>query len=162
LVKNLLGLRSSILNRRRDERVRIAGYFDAIAKTLLEAADEFESKGRPWDTYRQIQVHFANFIDTVGDTLPRHDQTVHLCDELGRALRHDELLLGGTRERTILDAITVRPRDAVIVACSWRDNPVKILTDQEVLEAVKRETAKIREIAGTFKGFAVELLARPS
>ena len=160
LVKNLMDLRSNLLNRRRDQRDRVAGYFDAIAQTLVEAASQFESQGCPWDKYSQIQVHFANFIETVGDTLPKNAQTVHLWNALGRALSHDELLLGGIPERTALDAITVRPHDAVILDCSWRDNPIKVLTDQEVLLIIKRETDKIREIAGLFSGFAAELKAK--
>ncbi len=155
LIKDLLGLRSALLSRQRNERARIAGYFDAIAKALLEAANDFESGRQPFDAFSQIQVHLANFLDTVGDTLPNRYQVNHLWRELDRAMEYDQDRLTGPLERPLLDKRTVVPPGRVHGQTFWRTH-----TPQERRKAAKAEAGTLREIAGLFKGFAVELLAK--
>lgn len=157
LAKSIAGLKDYLGKRDRENRERIASYFDHIASTLLDAAVAFEREEQPWDKYREIGVHLEGFFKVVGDAFPDSKTTMQLWRELYAAFWHDESLLGGTRARTVLGAITVRPLDVLIEESSWRDNPVRNMDDATVDSLISAEVDRIREVAGLFRGYAAHL-----
>ena len=159
LAKSIAGHKAYLATCRREKRKRIVDYFDHISSTLMDAAAAFEREERPWDKYREIGVHLEGFMKVVGNTLPDNDATLRLWHGLARALWHDECLLGGARDRTILDAITIRPEKAVIKNAAWRDNPIRDMDDDKIHMLVNEEIDRIREVAGMFRGYASQLRA---
>lgn len=162
----LIRLSGSILNRRerlaaldRDRRDRVADYFEQIAHTLDEAAVQFERSEDPWNKYREVEYYLRDFIDVVRGMFAEQDEVVRLYEELDRAMWSDFLILHGTRERAIVDAITVRPRG--FENRMWQENPVRDLSEKELHVIIKREVDGIKEVAGLFRGVAVTLRATP-
>jgi len=160
LAKNIAGLKGYLVRRHRENRERIATYFDQISSTLLDAATAFERDQRPWDKYREIEVHLEGFFGIVGDTFPESATTVRLWHALASAMYHDERLLGGSREEIILSVLVVRPKDAVMKDSSWRDNPVRDMDNVAIHSALREEVDRIREVGGLFRGYAAQLRAR--
>jgi len=157
LVNSIFSSKEKFLKEKRDKRDRIAEYFESISKTLSEAAKEFEKNDRPWDKYREISYLLENFVDVIGKSVDS-EKSKMLYEELIAATGQDYMLLGESRERRIMDAITVRPPDERYTS-NWKDNPVEKLKQTELEELITKETRKIKEISGLFKAVAVELRA---
>jgi len=175
LLNSLFDSKLKLTNLHRDKRDRVADYFDQISKTLLEAAADFKNNDRPWDKYREVSYYLNDFVNVVGDNLKDDKKLITAYRELVAAAHSDFLLLGGSRERTIVDAITVKPpnadydyrwqdtmeeierdKDAVI---GWKGNPVKALTEPELKRILTREVDRIKEAAGLFRAMAAQLRA---
>jgi hypothetical protein len=121
-----------------------------------EAATAFESTSRPWDIYRQVEIHFKNLFCTIGDTLSSAEVGL-LWDELRTALHQDRLLLGSTEARSNLDAITI---STGIYDDLPGDHELRLMSDADVSIRLLSEIDKIREAAGVFQAYAIELRAR--
>ena len=157
IINALFTSKDSLLKQKRDKRDRIAAYFESISNTLIETAREFEKNDRPWDKYREVSYLLNDFFKVVEKTFEDEQKAEMLYRELHGAT-HSDYLLMGSRERAIVDVITVRPLEARYIS-EWQNNPVEKLSENDLQIVISNEIKKIKEVAGLFKGISVELKA---
>lgn len=156
-VNTVFKSKDSILKQKREERDRIAEYFESLSDALNTAAKEFETGNDPWYHYHQLSYQLRDFRMIVEGVIEK-EKKEELFRELLEALENDFGLLKGTRERVIVDAITLRPL-YYDYSEDDKENPVGKLSQRQLEFVIQEEINKIYQVAGLFKGVAVELRA---
>jgi hypothetical protein len=164
-VQFLMGERKQLESAKRDQIDRVADYLERISDGLKDAAEKFATSGRPWDTTREMALHVNQLLSVVADSLKDDSLALTLRNELERAVRSDYLLLGDSRDRMVVDAITLKP--------DWRkysreqikqleqENSVRMYSSEQLKQILADEVRKIEEASGLFRAVAVALRARP-
>lgn len=144
-----------------DRREKAAHYLDTISDALFEAAQNFRNEVRPWDRYRQAAFHLKSLRETTEGILEKSVQN-ELFSALERAVRQDSLLLDGSIERTMVDAITVKPDYSpdLWMGAQLKDNPVEKLDQGQLEQILDDEVSQILEAAGLFRAVAIEMRAK--
>ena len=141
----------------RERRDRLAAYFERIAELLVEAADEFEAGRRPRHLYSELSYYLDRFSDVAGKAFRRQKDLAAATAQLKAAVDSDHLLLGGSKERILVDWVTARPW---VVPEAWASgNPVAQLNEEELKQVVVSEINNLRHVSGLFRAISVEVAA---
>ncbi|MBN2429756.1 MAG: hypothetical protein JXK94_15585 [Deltaproteobacteria bacterium] len=71
IAQSLIGLKKSFADAEREQKDRIATYFEKIGSIIQEAADIFKTGEVPHGKCQQMFEHAQYFIDVVGDTIDK-------------------------------------------------------------------------------------------
>jgi hypothetical protein len=157
-VSFLTGERSRLRSVKRDQIDRISDYLQNISDGLKSAAEKFAVDARPWGETREMAYHLDRLLDVLADTFKDDAFAIELRQELRRAVLSDYLLLGGPKNRTVVDAITLRPPQTPIY--DWKENPVSGYSSEQLEQVLADEVRKLEEASGLFRAVAQELRAR--
>lgn len=157
-IQLLTGERTRLIALRRDQRDRVADFLQHIGDGLAEAASAFVGNARPWGVCYELSAQVDHLVDVVGKSFGDAQFAEELRLELRRALASDHILLNISERHVVADAITIRP-EAYIWAEDWKDNPLALLSEQQVQSILDAEVRKLYEASGLFRAASHRLRA---
>jgi hypothetical protein len=156
-VSFVTGERARLRSAKRDQVDRIADYLQNISDGLKRAAEKFASgDGAPWRETREMAYHLDHLLLVLADAFKDDAFAVELRRELGDAVSSDYRLLDGSRNRTAVDAITLRPPG---LRHYEEVNPVSEYSSKQLEQVLADEVRKLEEASGLFGAAAQELRA---